>query len=337
MKKVLVTFVLISALIACKKKNEFPDFDYTTGFFPYQYPVRTLVLGDYIYDNTNDNNHKFVISAAMGGVYANSQERTFYIEIADNLCKNVLFQSTGDTIRLMPSSYYSLSSKTKLTIPAGQVNGGVEVQLTEAFFNDPLAIKLGYVIPVRIVRATNLDSVLRGQSTRTNPDPRVVAQWDIQPKDFTMFAVNFINPYHGMYLHRGTSVVKNATSTVLETKSYRTPFIVDNEIWSLVTSGKNQVTIQAITHSALIPGNLKMNLNFTDNVNCTITAAAGSTVAITGSGKFATGADEWGDKKRDAIYLDYQLTSGSMNFSATDTLVIRDRAIKLQIYAPVVF
>ena len=336
MKKLLVTFVLITALIACKKKNEFPDFDYTTGFFPYQYPVRTLVLGDYIYDNTNDNNHKFVISAAMGGVYENTKDRVFDIEIASTLCKNVLFQSTGDTIRLMPTSYYTLSSPNKITIPAGQVNGGVEVQLTDAFFNDPLAIKLGYVIPVRILNATNLDSVLRGKSARTNPDPRVVALWDILPRDFTMFAVNFINPYHGMYLHRGASVVKNAASTALETKVYRTEYNVDNEIWSLATSGKNQVTISALTHSALIPGTVKMNLNFTGN-NCTITPVAGSTFAVTGTGKFATGADEWGDKKRDAIYLNYQLTSGSMTFSATDTLVIRDRAVKLQIYAPVVF
>ncbi len=336
MKKLLVAVLLITALMACNKKNEFPDFDYTTGFFPYQYPVRTLVLGDYIYDNTNDNNHKFVISAAMGGVYENTRDRIFDIEIANSLCNNVLFQTTRDTIRLMPTSYYSLSSKSTLTIPAGQVNGGIEVQLTDAFFNDPLAIKLGYVIPVRIIKATNLDSVLRGQSSKTNPDPRVVGLWDVLPRDFTMFAVNFINPYHGMYLHRGASVVKNVASTVLETKVYRTEYNVDNEIWSLATSGRNQVTIQALTHSALIPGTVKMNLNFTDN-NCTITPVAGSTVAVTGTGKFATGADEWGDKKRDAIYLNYQLTSGSMTFSATDTLVIRDRAVKLQIYSPVVF
>ena len=189
MKKILIILTLITGLIACnKQKDQFPDFDYTTGYFPYQYPVRTLVLGDYIYDNTNDNSHKFLISAAMGGVYSNTQDRVFDIEVADNLCAKALFQSTGDTIRLMPPSYYTLSSTNKLIIPAGKVNGSIEVQLKDAFFDDPLAIKLGYVIPIRILNATNLDSVLRGQSTKTNPDPRVTAQWDVQPKDFTMFA-----------------------------------------------------------------------------------------------------------------------------------------------------
>jgi hypothetical protein len=338
MKKILIILTLFAGLTACtNQKADFPDFDYTSGYFPYQYPVRTLVLGDYIYDNTNDNNHKFLISATMGGVYANTQDRVFDIEVASSLCANALFEATNDTIKLLPPAYYTLSSTSKLVIPAGEVNGGIEVQLKDAFFDDPLAIKMGYVLPVRIIKAANLDSVLRGRSTKVNPDPRVDAQWDIVPKDFTMFAINFINPYHGMYLHRGVSTVKNASATVIETQVYRTKYIVDNEIWSLTTTGKNQVNVQGSIRSALISGVLKMNLTFANDGTCTITQAAGSTFTITGNGKFATGADTWGDKKRDAIYISYQLTSGSNTYSATDTLVIRDRAVKMQLYKPVVF
>lgn len=338
MKRIIILLTLFTGLIACKnQENEFPDFDYTTGYFPYQYPVRTLVLGNYIYDNTNDNNHKFLISAAMGGVYSNTKDRIFDFEVANSLCANVLFQSTKDTIRLMPPAYYTLSSPNRLVIPAGEVNGNIEVQLKDAFFDDPLAIKLGYVIPIRIVKATNLDSVLTGRSSKINPDPRVDAQWEIVPKNFTMFAVNFINPYHGMYLHRGTSLVKDGSATVLETNVYRTKYIVDNEIWSLVTTGKNQVTVQGNLRSTLIPGILKMNLTFANDGSCTITQAVGSVFTITGSGKFVNDADEWGNIKRDAIHINYQLTSGANTYSATDTLVVRDRAIKMQLYKPVVF
>ena len=337
MNKILIILMLCLGLIACSnQKNEFPDFAYTTGYFPYQYPVRTLVLGDYIYDNTNDNNHKFLISATMGGVYSNNKDRLFNIEVANSLCTNALFNTTSDTIRLMPPAYYTLSSK-QIKIPAGQVNGGIEVQLTDAFFNDPLAIKLGYVIPIRIVSVASLDSVLRGKPLIVNPDPRVDAQWTILPKDFTMFAVNFINPYHGMYLHRGVSLVKNVSATILETNVYRTPYIVNNEIWSLVTTGRNQVTVQGSMRSTLIPGTLKMNLAFATDGSCTITQATGSTFTITGSGKFMKDADEWGNEKRDAIYINYQLTSGTNTYSATDTLVVRDRAVIMQLYHPVVF
>jgi hypothetical protein len=80
MKNAIMMLILIIGLVACKNQDwNFPDFDYTAGYFPYQYPVRTLVLGKDIFDNSNDNNHKFLISAAFGGVYKNSENREFNI------------------------------------------------------------------------------------------------------------------------------------------------------------------------------------------------------------------------------------------------------------------
>lgn len=76
---------------------------------------------------------------------------------------------------------------------------------------------------------------------------------------------------------------------------------------------------------------------FANDGSCTITQAAGSSFTITGSGTFKSGADEWGNKKRDAIHLTYKLTSGAYTYSATDTLVVRDRTVKMQVYKPVVF
>src|SRR5450759_3275444 len=43
-----------------------------------------------------------------------------------------------------------------------------------------------------------------------------------------------INPYHGKYLHRGTSVVRDATFA-LDTTVYHQKYVVDDEIWALVT------------------------------------------------------------------------------------------------------
>ena len=40
MKNILIVLTLFAGLIGCtNQKNEFPDFAYTTGYFPYQYPV----------------------------------------------------------------------------------------------------------------------------------------------------------------------------------------------------------------------------------------------------------------------------------------------------------
>ncbi len=304
MKKVLIILTLFAGLAACENfGNDFPDYDYTTGYFPYQYPVRTLVLGDDIYDNTNDNNHKFLISAAMGGVYENERERVFDIEPAPELCSNVKFGSTNEAIRLMPQNYYTLSSSSQLTIPAGKVNGSIEVQLTDAFFDDPLAIKLGYVIPLRLVGSNDVDTILQGKASVANPDPRVAGDWATVPKNFTMFAVKYINPYHGTYFRRGSNVVKNSSGSIVENNIYHAQYVVQNGTWSLLTTGKEQVSVNSTLNSMSLKGSLMIDLLFGSGGNCTI-FRQGSTPVI-GTGKFIKDGDEWGDKKRNAIILSY--------------------------------
>lgn len=336
MKKILILLALFTGLIACENFNqEFPDYKFNAVYFPYQYPVRTLVLGDDIFDNTNDNNHMFLISATIGGLMKNTLNRVLSIEVDESLCDNVNFNTT-DTIRLMPPSYYTLSPNSTLTIPSGKLIGSIEVHLTDAFFNDPLAIRLNYVIPIRITGTDDADSVLSGLSLKPTPDPRIVSDWNILPKDFTMFAVKFVNPYHGTYLHRGTTVTKEiATNTVVNTQVQHKPYIVDDEVWKVATSAKNQVLYTGNLRSTQLPGPLKMYLNFTDDGNCTITDA-GSAFAVSGTGEFVNNGDEWGDKKRNVIHLTYTATNGVYTLTATDTLVIRDRGITMQTYSPLV-
>ena len=174
MKKVfLISLIFVSMLAACNKDWKFPDYNYSTVYFPYQSPVRTLVLGEDIYDNTLDNQHKFLIMAAMGGVYENTKNISLSLAVDNSLTQKLKFNSaTGADAIAMPSSYYILPKNLTITIPAGQVMGGIEVQLTDAFFADPLAVKNTYIIPLRIVTVTNVDSVLRGRTTRAVADPR---------------------------------------------------------------------------------------------------------------------------------------------------------------------
>jgi len=48
---ITVTAALLMGLLSCHNEEwEFADYDYKGVYFPYQFPVRTLVLGDYVYD-----------------------------------------------------------------------------------------------------------------------------------------------------------------------------------------------------------------------------------------------------------------------------------------------
>jgi len=315
--KFLLTISVIAIIPACSNFDiDHDDYIYTAGYFPYQYPVRTLVLGDYIYDNANDNAHKFVISVAMGGVYENKKNREFKVTVDESLCDNLVFSTGGAPVKPLPKNYYTLSSPEKIVIPSGKVNGGIEVQLSDAFFSDPLAIATTYVVPMRIISSSDVDTIL-------------------DSKDFTLFAVKYINEYHGTYYHYGTSSVKDPSGANVENTNYNTEkYVENNPTAKLVTTGHYQVSISVNFESKIITGSLSMLLNFSGN-NCTITAPEGASYAVSGSGEFKSKAYNWGNKERDGIVLNYTVTNDKGSYTAADVLVARDRGVVMEVFTPV--
>lgn len=335
----LLISALLGSLISCHNEEwEFPDYDYSTVYFPQQYPVRTLVLGDYeTGDNTNDNNLKFIISAHLGGMYKNTKTQTVRYELAPELANNVV-TAESDTLEMLPSEYYTLNpTDNTMEIPKGEFYGGFEVQLTDAFLDDTLAYRLHYILPVRIVESS-LDSILSGRTTDANADPRIDAQWVIPPKNHTLFAVKFINPYHGKYLHRGQSIIKDASDATLETIVYHERYVEQDEIWALTTTGRNTVTVTGtVRETPSSPGNFVMDLTFDDDNNCTIKENPASPFPVTGTGKFVKDGDTWGNKPRNAIHLNYEITVGTETHFVTDTLVVRDRDVRFETFVPTVY
>ncbi|MDR0699681.1 MAG: DUF5627 domain-containing protein [Tannerella sp.] len=315
--RIILTLFVPAILTACGNfEIDHDDYLYTSGYLPYQYPVRTLVLGDYIYDNSNDNAHKFLISVAMGGVYKNEKNREFKIVVDESLCNNLLFTSGGDPVRPLPSNYYTLSSQDKIVIPAGKMNGGIEVQLNDAFFNDPLTIRQSYVVPVRIVGSSDVDTVLLS-------------------KNFTLFAVKYINEYHGSYFHYGTSSVKNATGATVENTAYNTEkYVESNPVVKLVTTARYQVKVSLNFESEIIKGAFDLILTFNGD-NCIVSAPEGASYTVAGSGEFKSKSYEWGNKERDGIALDYTVTNDKGSYAANDVLVARDRGVVMEVFTPV--
>ncbi|MEX0779719.1 MAG: DUF5627 domain-containing protein [Balneolales bacterium] len=335
MKKILIALIVIVGVSSCKNfDNEFDDYNYTSAYFPYQYPVRTLIMGDYIYDNSNDNDQKFVISATMGGVYTNDKDRSFEIEVDESLTEDIMFSEGGDEIQALPSEYYNLSSSSELVIPKGEYSGGIEVELTDQFFDDPEAIKLEYVVPIRLVNSTDVDSILSGKSVLDNPDVRNAALWEVQPKNFTMFAVKFINELHGTYFHYGENTVNMADGTE-ETNTYTEEFVANNNTSNLVTTGKNQVTLTYFLNSDAMQGEKTIVLDYNGD-DITISEPQGSSYTVTGSGEFQSKEYSWGNKDRDGIVLNFTITENGNTYEADDVLVARDRAVKMETYAPFV-
>jgi len=322
--------VALGTATGCLKNSDIdhPDFNQQLVYFAYQYPVRTVVLGEDLFvDNTLDNEHKVEIKATIGGTRENKNDVAINFNVDGSLVSNQKFSGSGDPIKLMPANYYSLASN-QITIPKGSILGGVQVQLTDAFFADPLAIKNTYVLPLKMTSVQNADSILR-------------------TKNFVLYALKFVNQWHGFYLRRGVDLMTSGTT---RTVTRHATYVENDEVNKLSTKSLTQVEFPVVFKDALGANfSCTLLLNFDNAGKCTITTNTNLFTA-TGTGAFVKKGEKksWGNKDRDALYLDYQVTyngvtvgtapntriiSGSI--ASKDTLVMRDRAVSYEVFTPV--
>ncbi|WP_066630710.1 DUF5627 domain-containing protein [Labilibacter marinus] len=328
--KLLILFAVALGFIACENQDkEYDDFGSTAVYFPFQRPARSLILGKYdLGFNDNDNNHRFEIGVTMTGVYANKAARKVHFAVAPELLNGVA------NVQALPSSYYTIEIESPVTIPAGSIKGRIPVQLTEDFFNDPLAFhgtkdSVNYVVPLLITEIENLDTLLQGLPLVENPLRVKADDWEIEPKDYTLYGIKFINKFHGKYLRRGADEATDATGEKVTTV-YHAEYVERDEIVKLTTTGNDKVELSNIVRrDGGSPGNVNMELSFNAEGNCIITSFDEDAYNVSGSGKYVEDGDEWGGEKRDVIYLDYTYTDAVNNetHAVKDTLVIRNRDV----------
>lgn len=331
--------LLLATLTSCENKEwVFPNYEYQSTYFAYQYPVRTIVLGEDIFDTSLDNEHKFRVMATTGGVYDNSQDVIIDVAVDNTLTEGVLFSQGGDEVRPLPGSYYKLASD-KIVIPKGELIGGVEVQLTDAFFADPLALKNTYVLPLYMTNVVNADSILSGVPLVENPNRVVAEHWSVAPKDYVLYAVKYVNPWHGLYLRRGKDVIegKNGNTGLNQTIVRHKQYVEQDEVIKLTTQSLGEVALPLVFKNGEgVNAEATLLLRFDEQGNVTVRAGAEGYTA-TGSGKFVKKGEKnsWGSKDRDVLYLDYEVDLEDMHVASTDTLVLRDRGVAMETFSPV--
>jgi len=255
------------------------------------------------------------------------------------LAKVMAELQAGDTLVPLPQAYYTLSPTGTTVVPKGKMVGFIDVQLEDAFLDDPRAFTNRYVIPLKLT-STETDSILSGKMLKPDADPRVSGDWQIVPKNYTLFGIKYINPYHGKYLYRGKDILSNAAGTNVDTVVYRQKFVEENAVLALTTKGRSEVElIGLVQRTEGSPGDFKARLTFdAQGSTCVISTAPGSDYPVSGTGKFIREGDEWGGKKRNTIILDYTIADVTNDeyHQVNDTLVMRDRAVVLEVFEPVI-
>lgn len=328
--------------MACENQPwEFPDYSLQAVYFPLQLPVRTLSLGEDRIDNSLDKEYKFDIGVCIGGMYQNNQDWTVDYKLETALTDNVYvyakpqLYSSAEKILALPEAYYTLTPASTVTIPKGIFNGLIRVQLTDAFFNDTLALSGRYVIPLKIT-STSADSVLQGSAAITGADPRIVSQWNPNksPKDWVMYGISYVNPYHGTYLHRGRDIRKiTATGVTFDTIIFRQKYVEKDALIKLTSTGRNNVITNGLGNK--LGTNYSMLVKFDNDKgtqgSITISSSPASSYTVTGSGQYmdiASSKEQWTGLTWQSMYLNYSYDDGTYTHQVNDSLVFRDRGIK---------
>ena len=308
----MLSMLLAGALFtSCKNGDaEFPDYEGgTTVYFAYQYPVRTIVLGDDEYDTTLDKAHKCQIQATFGGSY-NGAGGSVQVAVDPTLVSNLTFEN-GTPVKVMPSEYYSLSTTTLAF--NGKMNGVTEVQLTDAFFNDPDAVKNTYVIPLVMTSQSGFGRILTGELKEDGVAVRTdESQWETLPMDYVLYCVKFQNKYSGYWLTNGNTSIDNierAGTVQIETKSLT----------------------QSVYHATVNSKDVALLLTFDGSDNCTISSlTAGVTASGSGSWTDNGAKKSWGNKDRDLMELNYTVDGTAVS----EKLVWQRSGVKLEEFAP---
>lgn len=322
--------------------KEFPDYEGgTTAYFAYQDPVRTLVLGNDIYDNSLDNAHKCQIWATMGGAYG-GRNATADIVVDETLCDHLYFTDEGgnpaEPVLPMPSSYYRLVSNV---IPYnGNQRGYVEVEFTDAFFNDEKAVQNTYVIPLLMKSVTGIDHILTGKPREgLNPSRTNTGDWEVPAMDYVLYCVKYMNPWQGKYIRRGVdNVIENDVTTTYVRKDFKlvnsdiehyteNPVNQNDEICGIITKNMKQAIFPVAVNIGADPdGSIRpsqhCNLVLTfDGDKCTISCDDEETPS-TGSGEFIIKGTErpeykdyqWGNMNGVPVQRDILRLAYSVNF-----------------------
>jgi len=194
-----------------------------------------------------------------------------------------------------------------------------------------------YVIPVKMVSQTGADAILTGtydtDAYKSGAPARTKGSaWSVLPKDYTLYAVNYICQYSGYWLRSGSDVVNGKANT---SRQVENKYTIDDEVVYLATKSLTKVSYTAtIKNDDGTP--VASPVVVVDFANGTVSAPAGAAYKISdgkatftdnGAGKY------WGDKERDLINVEFTYSEGTNTCKVTDKLVAQRRGIKFNVFS----
>ena len=315
MKKIkfaALILIVTMTLAGCRYDDFVGDYDYTTVYFAYQSPVRTIY----------SNNLEIGIGVVLGCKIENKTDETVIFRVADELLNDATIMGTKK-FTLLPSNYYTLSNANTIIIPEGEFVGKITLKLDESkFLSDPLSISNTYAIPVLITGSTT-DKILVGDTEQ-----------GIARKDYTIIVIKYISQYAGVYYHRGSRKAFDASGNLKETLQYVKPseeeIYLKDLVWNVTTIDANTVKCDGVAEF-LTSGTNSYSLNLKIGSNNSVVIENNTT------SKIKNIIDKGGsvfDKEKHKFYLNYEYTDAatSTRYVMSDTLNYRSSGLAIEFW-----
>jgi hypothetical protein len=307
MKKILAILILAFAAGACYD-DYILDYEYDAIYFPYQYDVRTFVVGEGM---------QIEMGVALGGVRENTRDRLISYQFDNGLISpatlaamqaspSYIKNSLGTELKLLPSDYYSLSDDSQIVIKKDDHSGTITLTPdSTAFLSDPDALTATYALPLRIVEA-DADSIL-------------------STKDFAVIAFKYENMLFGNYWHGGKTVVVDPLGTPIDTILYHTSIpSPEAKVWKLTTVEPFALTTNSVSDFSSSPPKPEMKITLDATGNVAIGSVDGATYVVEPDGPSVFNKPKLLQDRKLLLNYKYQDADGN-TYHATDTLTFRNR------------
>lgn len=235
----------IAALLlmgSCGYDDFISDYEYSATYFASQQPLRTIVA---------EGDRDFEVGVTLAGLREDNGTDWVNFEI-----DTVLLDSLPEAANLvlLPDSYYILGDESTFNISKTFLRT-VNVQLTDAFFNDPLSLTNHYALPLRIVESS-LDSILGYNVDETT----IISSAEQENMDVTIVVVKYVSPYSGTYYSKGVQYKLDAEGgTPIDTVSYTLDELSLNKTVVFTTLGVDEVETAEIAGD--ISGAINLDLS----------------------------------------------------------------------------
>jgi hypothetical protein len=307
MKKILVFLFLLIVSVSCYEDYIY-DNVYSGVYFPFQYNVRTFVVGEGM---------KAEIGVVLGGVRENTVERNVNFELRGSLISpaslTMMQQSTYghikdyvDTItelKQLPSNYYNLSNSNTMVIETGQHTGTVTIRPDSVrFLADKATIISKYVLPFYITEA-DADSI-------------------IEPLRYAVIGFRYENMLFGRYWHGGSALVNRPGKADTTITYYTTIPSPDVKVWALETFAPDSLYANGFLDQVTGKKEMKLVLN---GGTIAVVSSPSSTYEILPDGTSSFNRANLLQNRKIFLKYSYINTTNGFTYHCTDTLTFRTR------------